>query len=421
MRCLAGLVIAAAVFIAACGGGSNSRATATPGPLPAGLQTTLERVASLRGLPVPAGLRFAFVARSDVPALLDRLMTDDDRRTAANTTTLYRLLGHLRADQDYASVSRELTAATVVGLYSPQDRTLWVVHPDGEAGDATNLPRDEQLALAHELTHAVQDGQAGLAAAASRLAGDLDANLTWTCVVEGDAVDIARQYGAKYLALPSGGFALLADLRAPLADVPASVSRELLFPYEEGATWLAQMRGRYGQARVDQWLSQPPAAGTAAVLHPELLEAGTVPERVELPSLAAALGSGWERQSGGTFGEFELRNYLQLRLPASQAVAAAAGWRGDHYDVYVHGGESAAVFRIRFADGTEADQFREAQGRFLAGVTASERTENGITVAALNDGRAVARLPGGAAGEVIFVIGSNEAAAVRAAHALAGG
>ncbi len=415
------------VASAACSGGGNqapkaaSSPTPTLQPLPPQLATMLDRVASLRGLAPPDNLRAGFVSRSDLPALMDRLITADDRRVFAQTTTLYRLLGHLRKDQDYSSVYREFTSQAVAGLYSPQDKALWVVHPDAANVDLDNLSRDQASTLAHELTHAVQDAHADLLATSKRLQDNLDATLAWTSVVEGDAVTTERLYSAKYLALPLGhGSVILADRRL-LNDVPPSISRELYFPYQEGADWIAGIRQRQGNSAIDAMLSNPPAGGTAAILHPELLASGFTPATISLPNLAGPLGAGWSRESGGTLGEFELRNYLQLRLPASQAVAAASGWNGDHYDVYVNGNQSVAVFRLRFAGTAEAQRFRDAEARFLGTMTASERSSGTTTVTTTTDGNATARLSVGAPEEAIFVIGSSSDIAARAAQGLAGG
>jgi hypothetical protein len=424
------VALAAIAALAIMSGGCSHGGSGQPSPaasaavqaLPPQLQGMLERVAGVRGLAAPPNLKAGFVSRSTLPALMDRLTTADDRRVFAQTTTLYRLVGHLRADQDFGSVYRELTADAVAGLYSPQDKALWVVHPDGAAIDLDHLSRDQASTLAHELTHAVQDSQADLLSAAKRVEDNLDANLAWTCVVEGDAVATERVYSAKYLAVPLGrGAVALIDLRKPMPDVPASIARELYFPYQEGADWIAGIRQRQGNGPIDAMLAQPPAAGTAAILHPDRFNGGLAPPEVALPGLATALGRGWSRESGGTFGEFELRNYLQLRLPASQAVLASDGWSGDHYDVYISGSASVAVFRIRFASAAEAQQFRDTQAKFLATMTVNEHSAGNVTVTATNDGHATARLERGAPDEALFVIGSTADIAEKAARTLAGG
>ena len=132
------------------------------------------------------------------------------------------------------------------------------------------------------------------------------------------------------------------------------------------------------------------------------------------------MGLGWSRESGGSFGEFELRNYLQLRLPGLRAATAAAGWVGDRYDVYTHADESVAVFRLGFVDEAQAEEFRTAQDELLKATGAKAAAAEGMTLATRPDGHTTARLSA-SGGEVIFAIGSNADATKRALQLLSGG
>jgi hypothetical protein len=115
-----------------------------------------------------------------------------------------------------------------------------------------------------------------------------------------------------------------------------------------------------------------------------------------------------------------VRNYLQLRLPASEASRAAAGWAGDRYDVYVNGGESVATFRVKFASADDAGEFSEAQQALLASQQAASVSRDAITVATFPGGKATA-MARVSADEAIFAIGSSEDAATRALDALTTG
>lgn len=421
-RVLFGAAASLALLFAACsssGGGDRAAVTPTmtPQPLPSQLQVVLDRVAELRGLSAPTNLRAEFVSRSDLPALLDSLITGDDRRWFEQTTRLYRLLGHLRNDQDYLSVYQAFGGGLVLGLYSPPDDTLWVVHNDGQQIDLDHLPADLEETLAHEFVHAVDDAHFDLTATDLRLEDNLDVSLAWTAVVEGNAVAHEDRYRDKYLALP-GGRALLASV-AQIGDVPPSIVRELYFPYQAGADWIRVEREANGTRRIDQWLADPPA-GTAYILHPELLENGWAPEQVTLPDLAPALGDGWSRESGGTFGEFNLRNYLQLQAPASQSVIAAAGWAGDAYAVYANGDASVAAFRLHFASEGDAREFAEAHRAMLEGARATFADAGGVTYATHRDGDVVATLPPSGT-DVLFVLATDRSLAERAISALQNG
>jgi len=384
-------------------------------PLTPELQQMLDEIAGLRGLDPPPTLQAGTVSRRDVPALLDRQLTAADRRWFATTTTLYRLLGHLGPDEDYLSVYRSFVQGAIIGLYSPAEDRLWVVQP-GPQIDLDAMSPAERSALAHELVHAIQDYHFPLDELSERTAANLDWNMAATAVIEGDAVTHQGLWDGHQVGLP-GGTRLFLSGALSATSPPPSIERELRFPYTTGAEWVNIVRSQEGTAAIDRYLAGEPLS-TAQILHPELRDAGWSPEAVALPDLSAALGAGWKRESGGTLGEFHLRNYLELRLTALPAVAAAAGWRGDHYDVYVGGGGSVAVFRGRFADGSEADEFASAQRELLtaAGGTPAESAAMSPT-----EGRPDHhQLASPDRAEVLFVVGSSREVAERAAAALAG-
>lgn len=442
-RWLLALAAALALVLAGCDGDASPAATAplatvrpeataatsTPTPSPSaspgspesltpGLRKILDDVATVRQLAPPPDLKITLIPRSQLPALLDDLLTAEDRGWFDHTTTLYRLLGHLGDDQDYLSIYKSFGTDAILGLYSPDHDQLWVVQ-DGDIGGIDNLTRPQQSTLAHEFVHALQDYHFDLGAIDERIImDDRDIGLAWSAVVEGDAVIHENLYTRTYLVrIGGGGFVLSADAALP-ASVPVSITRELYFPYITGVTWVQGVLARDGIDAVNRMISDPPR-GTAFALHPDLAATGWQPTTVALPDLASALGPGWRRESGGTLGEFGYGNYLQLRLGAADAASGAAGWAGDHYDVYVNGAESAAAFRIAFRDASEATEFAARQQRLLdAGGSAEAQGDMRLVTA--NDGDVTATLPPAGA-EVLFTIASTRAAALAALVALAGG
>jgi hypothetical protein len=384
--------------------------------VPPAIEQILQDVAKIRELSPPPALKANLIARSDLPALLDRLLTDEDRKDFRDRTTLYQLVGHLRKDQDMKSVFDSFGSGSVLGLYSPLDGELWVVHDDGQAIDFDHLPAQEKSTLAHELVHAIQDYHFHLADVYRRVVSDIDLSLTWTCVVEGDAVTHENLYSSQHVMAIGSGRLYLLGVDAAQTDVPASIAREFLFPYLTGADWIKGVRRTDGTAAINELITNPPK-GSAYVLHPELQASGWVPAIVALPDLSPALGPGWQKESGGTFGEFQLRNYLQLRLRATDAAAAAAGWNGDHYDVYTSGADSVAAFRVRFQDATQAAEFADAQQRFLQAAGAKVTVDGDTQLAATPDGNVTATVAA-SGDQVVFVIGSNGAVASKALAAL---
>lgn len=422
-------LFAIAVAAASCSSGSGhgnrentppaGPFTAATEPAPAAIMTLLDQVAAVRQLLPPTTLKVGLVARSDASKLIDSLLTAQDRATMAQKTTLYRLLGLLAPDQDYLDVYRAFVGESLAGLYSPQQKALWIVHPDGTSTDFANVGGQEKQTLEHELVHAVQDANFNLSAMSDSTAG-LDQALAATALVEGDAVSTQRNYDAKYAAIAAGGTVILARFDNLDAAAPPAFVREMTFPYTDGADWVDGIRGRGGDAAVDSLFKHPPD-GTVYVFHPERISTGWTPQAVTLPPLAAVLGKGWTKQSGGQFGQFEVQNYLQLGLPGLQAVQGADGWAGDHYDTYTHGNDSMAAFRIVFGTASEAQRFAKAQDALLkAQGAATASVDGGMTSLSLSGGRTTVRLPADGP-TVTFVVGSAPEIAKQAAAVLAHG
>ena len=402
-------------------------ATPTPAdapPLPDAVREVLAEVVALRGLEAPPGLRAATVSRSELPALVERAITDAEFRRFDEVTTLYRLLGHLRPDQDYWGVLK-LALGGVVGIYAPGEKQLWVVTRGAEIGDLEGWQLET---LAHELLHALQDHRFDLTAMLDEALGDLDRELAARSIVEGDAELHARLWAEGARGWRPGGARLLLVGALPQAgDVPEAIIREFSFPYEWGSIWAEATIARGGLDAVNAALDDPPPT-TAHIIHPDDIAPGWTPEAVALPSLADALGEGWRLESEGPLGEFQLLNYLvpdrdgpPRRNDDRSVVAAdaAAGWRGDHHAVYVNGGESVMVARLRFADAEEAREFDRTHRAAVLEEAEAVR-EGALTLATRADGMtvALAEPPGR---DALFAIGSNAAIARAALEALLGG
>ena len=389
-----------------------------PGRLPANLQEILEQVAQIRGLSFPPELNALVIERGDLAPLLDSLYTPEDLEWFADTTTLYRLLGHFRADQDFLSIFQSFGVQAVLGLYAPDRDTLWVVVEDEDEGFG-DLNELEESTLVHEFVHAIQDFHFNLDEVYLTVFEDLDRNLAWAAVIEGDAVTHERRYKDEYVALRRAGVTVLLASGAffQTTDIPQSIIRELYFPYTTGANSVASMVDRGDTGLVNELLANPPL-GTSVVMHPELLASGWRPRNVTLPDLADALGDGWVRESGGALGEFNLQNYLSLTIRSDVAAEAAKGWFGDHYDVYASDEGSLAVFRVAFESVEEANEMRAALEDVLKVVRAEITDHGAYRLASLPSGRGYA-IFASPAEEVLFAIASTPELAGRIAELVA--
>jgi hypothetical protein len=371
--------------------GTAGDGTATPDdeggePLPDDLRRVLDEVADLRELDAPDDIEVEFITRAELPATYDSVLTDDDLEDFDQATTLYRLIGYIENDQDYRDIIDRFIAIGVAGFYVPDEDKLWVVVNDGDT-EFDQLPLLNQVTLAHEFVHAVQDRAFDLDKIRKNLGDGLDPDLAFLAIVEGDAETFSERGGAVYLAR-IGSATVAFNRPAGQFGIPEAIMREQFFPYLQGPPLVASIVDRGGTERLNDLITRPPVA-SSQILHPELLDDPEwSPVEVTLPDLAGTLGDGWEIDSEGTFGEFELSNYLQLFTGRGAAAGAAAGWAGDHYAVYSNGTDSAALFRIEFASEDEAQEFADAHS--AAWGDSREAQPGGYSVAEAKEGDVIA-------------------------------
>ena len=405
----------------------------TDAPLPDSIRELLAQVAEVRELEAPSTMRALTVARADVYDTYLDLVSEEDRAELDETTFLYRLLGYLDEDEDLWEIQTAFLDL-VLGFYSPDRKTLWVV-TDREGVGIEELTRPQRHTLVHEIIHALQDYHFDLNATFERLRGNLDAGLAFTSVVEGDAVIHTDRHASQYLALPGAGGVYFLATASQAGDIPPSILREIYFPYTTGASWAGFLLATEGAEALNAFLVEPPPA-TTFILHRDLLGTGWEPEALDDSFLPAGqirehLGGDWRVRLSGSLGEFHLANYLlgdapyrggwlELRIPPNAApLDAAEGWAGDRYFLLEDGDERVLVARVRFVDAGEASEFVAAhENHARVGAAILEAGE--ITLARRPDGNVVA-LTEPVGRDVLFAIGTNAEVARAALEALVRG
>ena len=89
------------------------------------------------------------------------------------------------------------------------------------------------------------------------------------------------------------------------------------------------------------------------------------PTPVDVPDLSGALGEGWEDLDVMTIGEEWLQIAFGLRLDASQAAQASAGWDGGTYRAFTDGEDAAVVLTTVWDSEDDASEFATAMISWL--------------------------------------------------------
>ncbi len=383
---LAALLLAALIAVAACGGGSTpAPATSVPSASPgasaapsvdAGAIEALtaeiaDQVAAIRELELKEPIDVEILDAAGLVAYVETAFAEESppEYVAAYDRLLTRL-GLLPPDDDLAEVYVELLSSQVLGLYDEETDRLYVV-----AGDE-GIGATEKVTLAHEIAHAIQDQYFDLGSVLPEARDDGDRALGARTLVEGDASAVMALWMVANLT-PTEQLELLEDAQDPeqvalLEGTPAILRDPLTFQYEQGLTFALGLQRSGGWADVDAAFSNPPAS-TEQIIHPEKYAADEAPVEVDLPAdLAARLGAGWTLALEDTFGELQLRTWLQTagdREPDASPDATAEDWGGDRIG-YLTGPDGAEVVVLRTAwdDRAGADRFQAAASRVVADV-----------------------------------------------------
>jgi hypothetical protein len=336
------------------------RAQSTPDA--ASLRAIEDQVQQVRGL---AALNEPPVQVLEPTALRQFLVDELERDYLPSERELdqkeFVALGLIQPSDDLLQIQLDLLTDQVVGIYDADTKSMYVV------GDASAFGPAERITFAHEFNHALQDQHYDLNALAPKHTENGDRSLAAHALIEGDAVMLQTLWAQANLTRNE----LLQLISSSgddevLAQVPAIVRTDLLFPYIEGLSFVRQAYRRAGNsyAAVDELFQHPPTS-TAQILHPEKYRAHVEPVEVALPDLAGALGPEWRRVGSGVLGELNTRVLLEQYGERSEAARAAAGWSGDHWQVLERDGQLAMVLDWTWESESAAAGFFGAYGQGL--------------------------------------------------------
>src|SRR5262249_19226591 len=139
------------------------------------------------------------------------------------------------------------------------------------SADRTLTPAN-QLVLAHELRHALQDQYMSIHALIPDSVSDFDdRRMALLGLLEGDATFVMQRFLQKRLPVGDELPIDAAGMTLPpveMPGIPAVLRDELVLPYTVGLEFVRQLYGRGGWPAVKEALGRPPES-TEQVLHAE--------------------------------------------------------------------------------------------------------------------------------------------------------
>ena len=329
------------------------------------VEQTLPRVAKVMRASTPKRPTVKVVSRA---AAADRLKTVLAREYPGDR--LARLGAALKAVRlidrqiDLQQEVLEMYATNVGGFYDPHDRTLYLL--------ADQPAVMQQLAIAHELAHAIQDEQLGLERLTREAMRSEDAQLALSAALEGNAQAVAAEVVGSESgdedgmagALIAESTALSASLAAQSSGVNPWLALQLSFPYEAGGE-LVRAVATKGDPAACRLLSRLPIS-TAQVLDPAIYRNNQPPLRGSIG--LASLLPGTERIYETTLG----RANSDLLARTHDGGRLAEGWRGDVLELVQRGAVQSAAWAIAFNEARQAEAFAKFYSKLLG---AQDRTD----------------------------------------------
>jgi len=339
-----------------------------------------------RGLPfkepVPCG---SFEREVLKKKMLEAIQEELPPQKMAGLEAGLKAFGLIPQDMVLSKYLPDLLASQVGGFYDPKRKYLAILNgAGGMLGQAAKdqLPpgmgdRMDEVALVHELTHAIQDQHFDLE---KFEAGEplSDQGAARTALIEGDATLVMYDFFSKMrleslpgvdtlmnqlFKDPKQILSMLPDMPGSkeLAAAPAWLRDNLLFSYLQGFSFCISVRKVGGQKLLDYAFSKDPPRSTEQILHPEKWHTQRDdPTVIAWPDLSLEL-PGYKKLCEGTLGEQSIKILLREGLKDKELPAtSAAGWGGDRFAVYAKDQNSILLWITEW-DSTQASRaFKDA-------------------------------------------------------------
>lgn len=330
------------LFFAVAGKPAQDAATSSPVtreglPTAAEIDTVLRGLADITGFRVHRQLPFEMVTREQV----NRFLKDQIRRSVkprelrAEEVTL-RMFGFVPKDFDLKQTTIDLLTEQAAAYYDFHRRKLFI-----SDWASRNM---REVALVHELAHALTDQNYPIRRYLSRTGDDSEASLARQSVVEGQASWLMLEYAARQsgrtLKDPATASDYLREQPEPgpndsseaqypvFSKAPLYIRRTLMFPYDEGQRFQHALYLKDGKASFARLFQQPPTS-SSQILHPDRYLSGFITSTPELPKRA----SGTSSLVNGTVGELDHRILLRQYIDQATSESLAPQLKGGSFRI----------------------------------------------------------------------------------------
>jgi hypothetical protein len=241
--------------------------------------------------------------------------------------------GFVPADFDLKKSTIDLMSEQAAAFYDYRKKKMVLLEETG-----TGVM--QEMALVHELAHALADQHFHLEKFLKKAGSSDDASLARMAVMEGQATWLmsevtARRMGQSLLESPA-----MVDTMSRLAgaggsgfpvfqSMPLYMRETLVFPYSQGMVFQQRVAEKLGKQAFGEVFRRPPQS-TREILHPETYFDRDPPVKIDLPVLANR--NRWKELLQGNVGELD--HQILLKQYAHSFELLAANWRAGRYQLW---------------------------------------------------------------------------------------
>ncbi|MEN6605713.1 MAG: hypothetical protein ABFD60_00590 [Bryobacteraceae bacterium] len=308
------------------------------------IEQLLTELKEITGLEPLKKIDYAMIDKAHVKKFLDDRIREyiKPEEIRAEELTLKKF-GFVPQDYDLAKATVELMTEQAAALYDFRKKKLFVIE---SAPDAL-----QQIALVHELAHALADQHFNLEKYVDLANQSDDSATARMAVMEGQATWLMSEYLARrtgqslstspaILRLMSGA-AEMAQGQFPVFDAAPLYMREtLLFPYSKGMLFQHAVYEKYGKKAFSEVFRNPPVS-SQQILHPEKYFEGAKPTEPALQSVPSE--KEFKELTEGYVGELDHAILLRQYAGQDAADSISTHWKGGRYKLLEHKKDRRAV------------------------------------------------------------------------------
>jgi len=257
-------------------------------------------------------------------------LSTDDKQYYADLNALLRTLGLANGSFDALSALNDLSSGNTLAYYSPTDREM-VIRSDAAALKGGKLSAALRAVVVHELTHALQDQEFGLARI-NRRHTTSEESTAMTALIEGHANSAESQYVEENLddqELEQYQNDTTSSSDPKVKSVPEVLSAQQSASYVFGPTFIAALKKKGQQAVTDAFVQKPPHS-LAQIILPSKYFAGEEPTEIEPPEVPSKNKYAMSDQ----LNQLDIYFLFARALGAPKALQLSDMWGNGYYTAY---------------------------------------------------------------------------------------